>query len=75
MKVTTKGQVVIPAAIREQLGLHANTEVEFTVEGDAAVIRKARKVTGRGARLVARMAGKGTAGFTTDEIMKLMRGG
>ncbi len=34
MKVTTKGQVTIPLAVREQLGIYPGTEVEFEVEGD-----------------------------------------
>lgn len=32
MRVTAKGQVTIPQAIREQAGLLPNTEVEFLVE-------------------------------------------
>ena len=39
MRITTKGQVTIPQHIREQLGLHPETEVEFSVERGAAVIR------------------------------------
>jgi antitoxin PrlF len=74
MKVTTKGQVTIPVAIRERLGLHPNTEVEFVLEGDRALIRKARKSSGRGARIVDRMRGRGTGTMTTDEIIALMRG-
>ena len=29
MRITSKGQVTIPVAIREQAGLMPNTEVEF----------------------------------------------
>ena len=39
MRITTKGQVTIPQEIREKLGLHPNTEVEFTVERGHAVLR------------------------------------
>lgn len=77
MKVTTKGQVTIPVAIRERLGLHPDTEVEFTIEGDAALIRKARSAKtakGRGARTVAHLWGRATVAMTTDEIMALTRG-
>lgn len=75
MKVTTKGQVTIPVEIRERLGLHPDTEVEFVLQADCAVIRKARKSTGRGERIVTRLLGKATAkGMTTDEIMALTRG-
>lgn len=40
MRITSKGQVTIPQAIREQLGLHPHSEVEFSVERGAAVIRR-----------------------------------
>ena len=31
MRITSKGQVTIPIVIRERLGLHPNTEVEFEI--------------------------------------------
>jgi len=40
VRITSKGQVTIPLHIREALGLHANSEVEFTLDGDAARIVK-----------------------------------
>jgi antitoxin PrlF len=39
MRITSKGQVTIPQAIREELGLHPDTEVSFAIERGAAVIR------------------------------------
>jgi len=74
MRITTRGQVTIPVEIRERLGMHPDTEVEFSIDGDSAVIRKARKGTGRGKRIVAEMIGRGTGTMSTDEIMALMRG-
>ncbi len=38
MRITSKGQVTIPQHIREELGLHPNTEVEFSVEDGRAVL-------------------------------------
>ena len=35
MRITDKGQVTIPIAVREQLGLLPGTEVDFVVDGDA----------------------------------------
>jgi len=35
--ITSKGQVTIPKRIREQLGLDAGTEVEFTLDDDGTV--------------------------------------
>lgn len=75
MRITSKGQVTIPIAIRNRVGLRPDTEVEFSVRGDAVVLRKAKsKVGERGARLIERMRGKGTVRLTTDQIMALMRG-
>ena len=34
-KVTTRGQVSIPSAIRRQLGITANSTLEWKVEGNA----------------------------------------
>ena len=76
MRVTSKGQVTIPIAIREQAGLMPNTEVEFECDGDVVriVAAKGRAGTGRGARAVARLRGTGDMAMSTDEIMALTRG-
>jgi AbrB family looped-hinge helix DNA binding protein len=73
MRVTRKGQVTIPLAIREQLGILPETEVEFSVRGDAVILRRARGRPRRGVRLVQLMRGRATAGLTTDQIMALTR--
>jgi AbrB family looped-hinge helix DNA binding protein len=72
-KVTTKGQVTIPQDIRERLGIHPGSTVEFGVEGDVVTIRRARD-GGRGAGIVAQLRGRATARLSTDEIMALTRG-
>jgi AbrB family looped-hinge helix DNA binding protein len=74
MRLTSKGQVTIPQAIREALGLLPQTEVEFELDGDAVRIRKARRATGRGAAVVARLKGTASTRMTTDQILKLTRG-
>ena len=43
MKIGDRGQVTIPKAIRDRFGLHANTEVEFSLEAGAIVLKKARR--------------------------------
>ena len=73
MRLTSKGQVTIPIAIRERLGLRPGTEVEFGIEDDSVMIRKSRDGRGRGRQLVERMRGRATAALTTDEIMALTR--
>ena len=77
MRITSKGQVTIPQAVREQTGLLPNTDVEFVVEG--ADVRIVKAVSGRrvsrGAAAVRRLRGAGgRVHMTTDEIMALTRG-
>jgi AbrB family looped-hinge helix DNA binding protein len=77
MRITSKGQVTIPADIREKAGLLPHTEVEFTFDGKAVrIIRAKNKRTekSRGARAVALLRGTGDVRMTTDEIMALTRG-
>ena len=73
MKITTKGQVTIPADIRERLGLLPNTEVDFTLAGNGVVITKTRRRGRRGRRVVAHLRGRGTVQMSTDEILALTR--
>lgn len=78
MRLTSKGQVTIPAAIREQAGLLPGTEVEFKITGATVRITRARttrKGTGRGARLIAHLRGKGDVQLSTDAIMAFTRDG
>ena len=80
MRITSKGQVTIPIAIREKAGLMPNTEVEFAYEGGEVLIRRLRRAKRngkptRGERIVAHLrAHRGDGTMTTDEIMKLTRG-
>ena len=76
MRITSKGRVTIPLAIREKAGLLPHTEVEFDFDGESVRIRRveASRASGRGARLVAHMRGRGDGGMSTDEIMTLTRG-
>ncbi|HXJ77051.1 MAG TPA: AbrB/MazE/SpoVT family DNA-binding domain-containing protein [Candidatus Methylomirabilis sp.] len=76
MRITSKGQVTIPLAIRTRAGLLPHTEVEFTLQGNVVILRKVKEPErGRGARLVEHMRGRGAVRMTTDEIMALTRGG
>jgi len=61
--VTSKGQVTIPIEVREKLGILPNTEVEFEVHGNTARLVKvpARKTSGRGTSVVARLRGTRTS--------------
>ena len=73
MRVTEKGQVTIPKALRDALGIGAGTEVEFERRRDVIMVRKANVATSRGHRLAERLRGRGDVAMTTDEIMALTR--
>ncbi len=75
MRITSKGQVTIPAEIREQAGLLPHTEVNFEYDGKAVRIVRAhtRNKDGRGSRLVGHLRGRGDVAMSTDEIMSLTR--
>ncbi len=77
MRITSKGQVTIPANIREQAGLLPHSEVEFEFDGTFVRIIPATKQrgSGRGARLVAHLRGRGDVAMSTDAIMALTRDG
>ena len=71
MRVTSKGQVTIPLAVRRTLGIEPGTEVEFELDDGGA--RLVRAKPGTGAELVKRMRGRASVPMTTDEIMALTR--
>ena len=75
MRITAKGQVTIPAEIRERAGLLPQTEVEFEFDGTVVrIVRaEANKKGCRGARLVAHLRGRGNVTMSTDDIMALTR--
>lgn len=77
MRITSKGQVTIPQAVRESAGLLPDTEVDFVLDGDAVRIIKATpgKRPTRGARALHRLreGGRGIT-MTTDQIMAITRG-
>lgn len=75
MRINSKGQITIPLAVREMLGLIPNTEVEFEVAGNTLRIRKRRRRSRLGASLLSKMRGKGSITMSTDQILALTRDG
>ena len=79
MRITSKGQVTIPIAIREQAGFLPETEVEFVMEGGAVKIIKATGDRGAGRRNdIVDYFREGrkrwrTTGMSADEVMALTR--
>ena len=75
MRITSKGQVTIPAEIREKAGLLPYTEVEFHFDGKAVRLVRAKSFpkNSRGARLVKHLRGRGDVAMSTEAIMALTR--
>ena len=85
MRITSKGQVTIPQAIREKAGLHPHTEVEFHYVRGQVVIKPVVKpnVVGEETMSPIRAAirrARGSAnepmfrGWSADQIMAFLRG-
>jgi len=77
MKITVKGQITIPIALRERFGLNPGTEVEFFA-GESGLQMKPRKqsqkATSAFEQWLAKAAGSAKTEMTTDEIMATTRG-
>ena len=73
--VTSKGQVTIPKAIRDRLGLKPGHKVEFVADRDGRVVVKPVHAPRRAARSrFSALRGTADAGMTTDQILALTRG-
>jgi AbrB family looped-hinge helix DNA binding protein len=74
MRITSKGQVTIPQDVREELGLLPNTEVVFSIERGAAVIRPKRGPRTRGERIAAHLKEHGRKmRMSSRELLALLR--
>ncbi|MGH7920624.1 MAG: AbrB/MazE/SpoVT family DNA-binding domain-containing protein [Candidatus Dormibacteraceae bacterium] len=74
MRLNSKGQVTIPAPLRELHRLCEGDEVDV-VEDDEGTLRIVR-VEGsqsHGERIVRRMRGRATTTMTTDQLLRLLR--
>lgn len=75
MRITSKGQVTIPQAIREKYGLLPETEVAFVErEGAVTIVSMPSTRPDRADRAVALLRGTGRQAMTTDELLALTRG-
>jgi len=79
MKITSKGQVTIPQAVREKAGLHPHSEVEFEVRDNGEVlIRAVASPTNSVRAAFTRVRGSANAAqfknMGTDEFMAFLRG-
>ena len=79
MKITSKGQVTIPQAIREQAGLHPLSEVEFALQPNGEVlIRPVKPAVSSVRAAFERVRGSANAAqfkhMDTDAFMAYLRG-
>lgn len=74
MKVTTKGQVTIPARIRGYLGLRPHADVDFQVRRGQVVLVAARRAANTGREKFAGVRGILGGKLTTAQWMKATRG-
>lgn len=70
MKISERGQVTIPQALRERYGLFPDTEVEFVERDGELVLVKNPKARSKRIRA---LYGQLDTGRSTDEIMRLLR--
>jgi AbrB family looped-hinge helix DNA binding protein len=82
MRITSKGQVTIPKAVRDKLGVKAGDDIGFREEGQAVIVEKRRrgKKPNAGEMLFQQLLGKGAAlrgerpPITSEDLMKQTRG-
>ncbi len=84
MRVTSKGQVTIPKAVRDKLGIAPGTDVGFSEEGALIVLHQDEVVEGEspGARIARKLIELGerarregwASKTTSDEFFEMTRG-
>ncbi|WP_256477259.1 AbrB/MazE/SpoVT family DNA-binding domain-containing protein [Haloferax sp. AB510] len=73
-RVTTKGQVTIPKAIREALGIEPGDEVEFEQTESGYELRKEKPTTAEGQDPFDKYRGTADSDETMPERMRRLRG-
>lgn len=70
MRISERGQVTIPKALRDRFGMNQNVEVEITPTGEGLLVRKRTTAQHPVERVFGVLARKAN----TDEILDEMRG-
>jgi AbrB family looped-hinge helix DNA binding protein len=73
VRVNSKGQVTIPAQLREKHGLREGDEVDVVEDDEGLRIVRVAGSQTRGQRLVAHMRGRATTDMSTDDLLGLLR--
>lgn len=69
--ISAKGQITVPKAVRDKLGLRPGVRVEFELTPDGALLRKGQNT---GVRAVDRVLGILKRDASTDSLIDEMRG-
>jgi antitoxin PrlF len=72
--LTSKSQVTVPKAIRQQLGVEAGKEIDYRTQPDGSVIIFAVKTKAPSKGKFAKWRGVGVQKRATDDIMRDTRG-
>ncbi|NKM27801.1 AbrB/MazE/SpoVT family DNA-binding domain-containing protein [Rhizobium laguerreae] len=81
MRVTSKGQVTIPRDLRELVGIEANSEVIFSIEGGKLVLspkNSKQEIEDRGRldrfiQTIRRLEGTGDQEIDAEHLMSMTR--
>jgi AbrB family looped-hinge helix DNA binding protein len=73
MRVTTKGQVTIPARVRDYLGIAPHSDVDFRITSGTVVLSKHEDKPGTGGKFSA-LRGVLKGKLTTRQWMRKTRG-
>ncbi|MBY3067177.1 AbrB/MazE/SpoVT family DNA-binding domain-containing protein [Rhizobium laguerreae] len=81
MRVTSKGQVTIPRDLRELVGIEANSEVIFSIEGGKLVLspkNSKQEIEDRGRldrfiQTIRRLEGTGDQEIDAEDLMSMTR--
>jgi AbrB family looped-hinge helix DNA binding protein len=72
MRITTKGQVTVPKALRERFGITRETDIRFVAEGGKLVLLKEK--TGSPTARIRGKVKRLPAGRSVDEYLNHTRG-
>jgi AbrB family looped-hinge helix DNA binding protein len=74
VRINSKGQVTIPAALRARHGIHEGDEVRVVDDDGTLRIERLPETSTHGQRLVSRMRGRASTSMSTEELLALLRG-
>jgi AbrB family looped-hinge helix DNA binding protein len=73
VRLNSKGQVTIPAPLRELHGLHEGDELDVVEDEGMLRIVRVQGSQSHGERIVRRMRGRAATAMTTDQLLRLLR--